>query len=171
MRKKLILTDEHIKLIKAIKFDEFDMGENFNTEFITNSIEEIESTPENMKKYGQLRDQLIRARDKMKTISDLKECHAWGVDQWNLFGGTYVMEDVAMILGHYEDFIEGTEESPMGKQYPKELEDHWWELYLYIVANMKNILSLILEYVDKGGLTPGEYVFDNKSYSWKKVVN
>ena len=171
MGKKLILTDEHIRLIKAIKFDAFDMGENFNTEFINNSIEEIEATPESMKKFGQLRDHLVRVKDKLNLLSDLKECHAWGVNQWNLFGGTYVMEDVALILGHYDEFIPGTEESPMGKQYPKELEDHWWDLYLYIVTNIIDIFHLIFEYIDKGGITAGEYRFDNRDYCWKKILN
>ena len=171
MVKKLILTDEHIKLIKSIKFEQFEMGENFNPEFIQNAIEEIESSPENMKKFGLLRDQLVRAKDKIMLISDLKECNAWGINQWNLFGGTYVMEDVALILGHYEDFIPGTEESPMGKQYPKELEDHWWDLYLYIVNNMTDIINLILQFVDNGGISAGEYIFDKKNYCWKKNIN
>jgi len=171
MVKKIVLTDEHIKLIKNIKFEEFEMGENFNTEFIQNAIEEIESSPENMKKFGLLRDQLVRAKDKIMLISDLKECNAWGINQWNLFGGTYVMEDVALILGHYEDFIPGTEESPMGKQYPKELEDHWWELYLYIVNNMTDIINIMFQFIDNGGLTPGEYVFNRKEYKWNKLAN
>lgn len=169
MAKKLILTDEHIKLIKSIKFEEFDMGDIFNTEYLLNAIEEIESTPEGLKKYGQLRDQLIRSKDKLEYVSDLKECHAWGINQWNLFGGTYVMEDIALILGHYGDYIVGTEESPLGKQYPKELEDHFWDLYLYIVNNLTNIMTLMFQFIDKGGLTPGEYKFDNKNYIWIKL--
>lgn len=168
MTNKLILTDEHIKLIKNIKFNEFDMGETFNIDFLLNAIEEIESCPENMKKYGQLRDQLVRLKDKILNISDLKECHAWGINQWNLFGGTYVMEDVALILGHYGDFIPGTEESPMGKQYPKELEDHFWELYLYIVENLTDIIKLVFQFMDCGGISAGEYKFDKKEYCWVK---
>lgn len=171
MIKKIVLTDEHIKLIKNIKFEQFDMGENFNSEFIQNAIDEIESSPDNMRKFGQLRDQLVRAKDKLALVSDLKECHAWGIDQWNLFGGTFVMEDVALILGHFNDFIPGTEDSSMGRQYPKELEDHWWELYLYIVNNMTDIFKIVLQYLDEGGLTPGEYVFDRKNYCWNKNLN
>ena len=169
MRKKIILTDEHIKLIKHIKFEEFDMGETFNTEFLSNSIEDIESTKEGMKKFGLLRDDLVRAKDKLELVSDLKECHAWGVNQWNLFGGTYVMEDVALILGHFGDYIKGTEESSQGKQYPKEMEDHFWGLYLYIVNNLTDIFNIMLQFVDTGGLTPGEYQFNNKEYCWIKL--
>lgn len=88
----------------------------------------------------------------------------WGFDQWNLFGGTYVMEDIALILGHYGDFIPGTEESNMGKQYPKELEDYWWELYEYIYKNLKLILRLVLQMTPKGGVVPGTYKYVDGSF-------
>ena len=169
MIKKITLTDEHIKLIKNLKFEAFDMGETFNTEFINYAIEDIEASPENIKKYGQLRDDLVKTKDKLLTVSELKECHAWGINQWNMFGGTYVMEDVALILGHYGDFIPGTEDSPMGKQYPKEMEDHFWELYLYILNNITDIFSLMFQFIDNGGLTPGEYKFDKKTYKWERL--
>lgn len=83
----------------------------------------------------------------------------WGFDQWNLFGGTYVMEDIALILGKFGDFIPGTEEDPQGRQYPKELEDYWWELYDYIYKNFVLIMKLVLFYSSRGGLTAGTYKY------------
>lgn len=169
MIKKITLTEDHIKLIKNIKFDAFDMGELFNTENINYAISEIENSNENLKKFGTLRDELIRTKEQLEIASDRKECKAWGIDQWNLFGGTYVMEDVALILGHFGDFIPGTEESPLGKQYPKELEDYFWGLYLYIVENMVLIINLVFNYIDKGGITPGTYKVNTNGMIWDKV--
>lgn len=166
MKKKITLTNEHLLLIQNINFEEFDMGEMFNTEHIANAIEDIENDPEAMKKFGLLRDDLVRAKDKLMRVSDNKERHAWGIDQWNLFGGTYVMEDIALILGRYGDFIPGTEESPLGKQYPKELEDHWWDLYTYIWTNLTLIIKIVLYYSNRNGLHAGTYTYDTKTCKW-----
>ena len=169
MIKKLTLTEDHIKLIKNIKFDAFDMGEYFSTEGVNYAIGEIESSKDNLKKFGTLRDELLRVKEQLEIVSDKKECKAWGIDQWNLFGGTFVMEDVALILDHFGDFIPGTEESPMGKRYPKELEDYFWESYLFIVENLVLIINLIFYYVDKGGITPGTYKVNTKDMIWEKI--
>lgn len=169
MKKKLTLTEDHIKLIKNIKFETFELGDLYDISPIVDAINDIEESNEKIKKFGLLRDKLINVQEHLENLSDKKECHAWGINQWNLFGGTYVMEDIALILGHYGDFIPGTEESPLGKQYPKELEDYWWGLYLYIVENLVLIMSLILNYFDKGGITPGEYKVDTKGMVWEKL--
>lgn len=166
---KLNLTEDHIKLIKNIKFEAFELGDLYDISPIVEAINDIEDSTEKMKKFGLLRDKLVKVQEHLENLSDKKECHAWGINQWNLFGGTYVMEDVALILGHYGDFIPGTEESPLGKQYPKELEDYWWGLYLYIVENLVLIMNLILNYIDKGGVTPGEYKVDTKGMIWEKL--
>ena len=171
MKKKLTLTEDHIKLIKNLKFETFELGDLYDASTIADAIREIESSTENMKKFAKLRDYLNNVLEHLELLSDKKECHAWGINQWNLFGGTYVMEDVAMILGHYEDFVPGTEESPLGKQYPKELEDYWWGLYLYIVENLVLIMNLIFNYMDKGGITPGEYQIDTNEMTWEKIDN
>ena len=169
MIKKITLTEDHIKLIKNIKFDAFDIGEIFNTSKIIQAINEIEDSNESMKKFGVLRDELIDIKEQLDLLSYKKECKAWGIDQWNLFGGTYVMEDVALILGHYKDFIPGTEESPLGKQYPKELEDYFWECYQYIVENIVFIINLVFTYIDKGGILPGTYKINTKDAEWQKI--
>jgi hypothetical protein len=171
MKKKLTLTEDHIKLIKNIKFETFELGDLYDISPLVDAINEIENSNENMRKFGKLRDYLNRAQEHLEVLSDKKECHAWGINQWNLFGGTYVMEDVAMILGHYGDFVPGTEESPLGKQYPKELEDYWWGLYLYIVENLVLIISLIFNYMDKGGITAGDYQVNTDGMVWEKIDN
>jgi hypothetical protein len=95
--------------------------------------------------------------------------YGWGIDQYSLFGGSYALEDIALILGHWEEYIRGTENDPMGRHYPEELENHMWELYHYIWDNMEHIIRLVLYFNDKGGLTPGEYKFDTNKETWEKI--
>ena len=76
--KKITLTEDHIKLIKGLKFEAFEMGDLLSVGKITSAISEIESSKENMKKFGKIRDELVRIKDQIETISDKKECHAWG---------------------------------------------------------------------------------------------
>lgn len=95
--------------------------------------------------------------------------YGWGIDQYSLFGGSYALEDIALILGHWDEYIRGTENDPMGRHYPEELENHMWELYHYIWDNMEHIIRLVFYFNDKGGLTPGEYKFDTNNETWKKI--
>jgi hypothetical protein len=95
--------------------------------------------------------------------------YGWGIDQYSLFGGSYALEDIALILGHWDEYIRGTENDPMGRHYPEELENHMWELYHYIWDNMEHIIRLVFYFNDKGGLAPGEYKFDTNNETWEKI--
>lgn len=93
----------------------------------------------------------------------------WGIDQYSLFGGTYAMEDIALILGKWNEYIPGTENDAMGRKYPQELENHMWDLYDSIWRNIEDIMKLVLYFSNKGGLTPGEYKFDYENNVWEKI--
>lgn len=160
MAKKITLTEDHIRLIQNLKFEDFEYGHFFSLENVNMALELINGSDKNL---DWLKSYLYDLREQLETISERKECHAWGINQWSLWGGTYVMEDIAMILGHYDEYIPGTEESPLGKQYPKELEDYWWVLYNDIANNLSDIINLVFYYTDKGGLTPGEYIYKNST--------
>lgn len=124
--KKITLSEDHLKLISAMKFEAFE----FDSESRNGRI-------------------------------------GWGLDQWNLFGGTYVLEDVALVIGKFDEYIKGTEENPMGRQFPQELEDYMWGLYRYIWDNMEYIIDLILYYVTRGGLKPGTYKYTQNLKQWE----
>ena len=100
---------------------------------------------------------------------DKEDTHwGWAIDQYSLFGGAYVMQDIALILGKFDQYIKGTEESPLGRQYPKELEDYWWGLYDYIYTNMVYIISLVLWSITNGGLSAGTYKCSDDMRTWIK---
>ena len=92
----------------------------------------------------------------------------WGIDQYNLFGGTYVLEDVSRILGKYDEHIVGTED-PQGVDFNDDLKDYMWGLYRYIWENMEDVISLLLYFSNKGGLVPGTYKKSRSSQqAWVK---
>ena len=167
--KTLKLTDDHIRLIKSIKFDEFTIGELLPRTEIVSAMDEIDSNEEASEKFAYLRDLLSEIDRKLDVLSYKKDCYAWGADQWSLFGGTYAMDDIAIAIGKYGDYIKGTENDPMGRQYPKELEDYMWSLYDDIKNNMMYIISLVFQYIDCGGLSAGTYRCKISDKIWEKI--
>ena len=120
--KKITLTDDHIRLIQNISFHAFEFGEELPIQPIIDAMEEIEAMPkEDAKKFARLSGKLFDIKTRLNDYNDNASQNGWGINQWNMFGGTYVMEDVAMITGHYGEAID---DGPQGKVYPKELEDH-----------------------------------------------
>lgn len=165
--KKLTLTDEHIKLIQNIDFHAFTFGEELPVLPIMDALDEIENMDkEDSKKFSRLHSILFDVKNRLNEYNDEASQNGWGVNQWNMFGGTYVMEDVAMITGHYGENID---DGASGKVYPKKLEDHMWELYLYIYDNMEWVMKLVLWSITNGGLKPGTYKTKDMGISWEYV--
>lgn len=114
--------------------------------------------------------------DHLRLISNIKfekfivkpntesERFGWGIDQWNLFGGTYVLEDVSMIIGKYDQAFDL--DSPSGPKFAKELEDYMWNLYEYITDNLTFIMDLVLKFSNKGGLKAGTYKCIDYELDW-----
>ena len=115
--------------------------------------------------------------DHLRLISNIKfekftfsqtpeiEHFGWGIDQWNLFGGTYVLEDVSIIIGKYDLAIEV--DGANGPRFNIELENYMWELYEYICDNLTFIMSLVLQYSTKGGLKVGTYKCIDYELNWE----
>lgn len=88
----------------------------------------------------------------------------WGIDQWNLFGGSYVLEDVSIIIGKYDQAYD--RDSATGPRFDKELEDYMWGLYEYIYENLTFIMDLVLKFSNKGGLKVGTYKCIDYELDW-----
>ena len=159
-KKTLTLTDKHIALISNIKFEKFVLDDKQHYQQFKNMVNDLKlSENETFKEYN-------------KTI--LEELHGfepqsrfgWGCDQWSLFGGTYLLEDIAMILGYFNQAIENSETLATGRRFPQELEEEMYDLYDYICENMEDIFVLVLTFVGNGGITPGTYVYDD--FKWTR---
>ena len=154
MVKKLTLTDEHLKLITQLNFEAFEFPGS--------------REPFGFKSFFKS----LSRRKGAKHFESVYERLGWGIDQYSLYGGTYVTEETSRILGFYDQHIVGTEEDPQGVAFSDELTEHMWELHNYICNNMELILSLVLYYSNKGGLTPGTYIYSRKGLKpWRKEEN
>lgn len=145
--KKITLTEDHIKLISNIRFETF-------------MFDGITSPPSF---WSMLNASINTGRNVF-----LQDNMGWGIDQYSPWGGYRPIEDIALILGKWDEVIEGTEEDPMGRRYPEELEKYFLEIYHDIVDNMEYILSLVFTYSSKGGLTPGTYKCHPLYKNWTK---
>lgn len=126
--KTIELTEDHIKLLSAIKFERF--------------------------------------------VFDVKSMNGrigWGVDQYSPWGGNYPIEDIALILGHFNDAIKGTESDILGRQFPKKLDDKFHDLYDDITENFDYMFDLLIYMSDKGGLKPGKYKCHKLYHDWEKI--
>ena len=87
----------------------------------------------------------------------------------SLWGGSYLFEDMALILGFYDEQIQGTEEDYTGRRYSEDKEKYMLSLYDWFKANLLYIESLVHQFSFKGGLTPGEYKCIDYQLNWEKV--
>lgn len=103
-------------------------------------------------------------------ITDDTEEHEvfYAIDLNSLYGGNFVFEDVARILGFYEQVIENTETLSTGPRFPQEIEDYMWETHCYILDNLHYIEQILHQYCAKGGLTTGVYTSKNNELIWTK---
>lgn len=162
-RKKILtLTDEHIALISHLKFEKFVFDDKEHYSQLKNLVNNLELS--NDERYKQLNDTVLEELHGFDPHSRF----GWGCDQWNLFGGTYVLEDIAMILGYFDQAIENSESLATGRRFPEELEEKMYNLYEYICEHLEDILVLSFTLLPNGGLTPGTYEYVDYQWSKKK---
>lgn len=175
--KKITLNEDHLKLISAIRFEAFDFDEKESFSKLKKMARQLKLVDDvDLEQVSDLEKDRIKVLkevndDILNDINNLNphEHIGWCIDKYNLFGGTYVLEDVALIIGKWGDFIPGTEYEPTGRRYSPEDEEYMYGLYEYIVDNMVFIESLVHTYAVKGGLTAGTYKCVDYQLDWEKV--
>lgn len=80
----------------------------------------------------------------------------YGIDNYNLWGGTFIWEDMAYILGKTDKIVKGTEEDVTGPKYDDETMEYFKDLDAFIVDNIQCIVEILLQFCDKGGIAPGK---------------
>ena len=90
----------------------------------------------------------------------------YGLDLYNLYGGSYLFEDISLRLGRYEEYLNGTEEDPLGPRFEKPFEDYMLKLHDYITENLDYIMDLIIFYCNKGGIKVGVYKCHDYAKDW-----
>lgn len=88
-----------------------------------------------------------------------------GFDTFNPYGGSYIMENIAMILGNWDKAIDGTEKDYDGRKFGLELEQEMLNKHIYIIDNFEYILSIMVQYITEG-VKPGTYTAINNQLIW-----
>ena len=192
-RIKLELTEEHIALLKNIRFGELfishsekDLSNNVNA--IRKSLIKMgeaiaeHDDPNWRVRVNEERDympfrvdtsDIEENLDRIEEASELSKHYAlvddkryFAADTYDLFGGNTI-ELVARMIGCYDKVIEGTEEDFDGPKFPPEVVDHIAELLGYIITNFTMIEELIHQRCFDGGVKPNTtYVAYDYEHLW-----
>lgn len=92
----------------------------------------------------------------------------FGIDTYDLYGGTNLFEDMALILGKFDKAIPGTENDFDGRKFPKEITDHFIELDEFLLDNIANIENILHQFIEEG-VKPGVYEAIDYEQIWKKI--
>ena len=95
----------------------------------------------------------------------------YGIDTYGIWGGTFLYEQMANILGYQDKIIPETMESNMGASYEKEYEDKMIEYDEYILDNLVFIEEILHQFCDVGGIKPGTYTCTDNVRIWKYTPN
>lgn len=91
----------------------------------------------------------------------------YGLDTYGLWGGTYLYEQMANILGYQDKIIPETLESPLGVRYEEEYELKMEEYDSFILENLVFLEEILHQFIDKGGIKPGIYTCVDYNRIWE----
>lgn len=144
MKIKLKFTDEHIALIRALDFKKIDIREIVDRfSVVDDEVSVVEDGRVVEYRVGDIMDRLHIDSDNL-----------YGIDNFNLWGGTYIWEQMAYILGIYDRVIESTKEDPDGPKFPEEDMEHMRDLDCFIVSNLVYIEQILHQFCTEG-IQPG----------------
>lgn len=159
MKKKITFTEEHIALIRALNFTNIDFDEvlksyeqyNVKTAMVADGCQTITQDSDVYTENGQIvectvGDILNRYNISIDSI--------YGLDNYNLWGGTYLWEQIAWIIGIHDHAYPETLEDPTGVKFPPEDIEHMKELDSFIVSHLKDIIDILLQFCTEG-IQPG----------------
>lgn len=160
---KIEFTEDHISLIRALRFEK--LQQKF---YVLPRHEDIEIEDVGNAKFFNVFDKKhidLIAPVEVRTAADFGE-EIYGIDTYNLWGGTYIFEDMAYILGKTDKMIEGTSESPNGPQFDEETTNYFIELANFIVDNLQNIEEIVHQFCMTGIQAGVTYECNPNEHIW-----
>lgn len=97
-------------------------------------------------------------------VEKIDDYHS-GIDTVNPYGGTYLMEDLAQILGYWDKALPGTESDYDGRKFGIENEIDMLKTHMYLMDNAEYILSIILQFA-LTGVKIGTYTSSDTYIKW-----
>jgi hypothetical protein len=123
------------------------------------------------------KDKVQYANETFETVSPV-EIHSsqdfgdnlYGLDTYSLWGGTYIYEDIAYIIGKMDKVVEGTLEDPDGPKFDEETTEYMDGLASFIIENLQNIEEILHQFCTDG-IQPGvTYSCKPSEHIWTKEV-
>lgn len=93
-----------------------------------------------------------------------------GFDTINPYGGSFLMEDLAMILNYWDKAVEGTEKDYDGRKFGLENEQKMLDIHMYLMNNFELILSIMTQFITIG-IKPGLYTAIDYNLHWEYKEN
>lgn len=167
-KRKITFNEEHIALIKAMLFEKLE--NNYSVVSASENLEIVKSFGKNYT-VGIYPDNETpipcKGKVRIEPESNFGDNH-FGVDTYQLYGGTYLYEQMALILGKSDKVIPETLEDPMGPSYDDETMEHFIELDCFIRKHLTDIFEILLQYCDEGIKTGVTYWCYDNEHIWKK---
>ena len=92
----------------------------------------------------------------------------YGIDVYDLYGGSYKFEQMALILGYGDKVIPETVEDIFGPRYEADVQKHLEELDEFIISNLSNIEEILHQFCNVG-ITCGKYTCKDNVHLWSKI--
>ena len=107
--------------------------------------------------------------DHIKLIENFKFKHlndyVFGVDTINPYGGDFLFEDLAIILGVWDKHVKGTEYDIDGRKYGSKLENEMISIHSYVMDNIDLIIDILFNQINTG-LKSGIYTYNRTTNKW-----
>lgn len=92
------------------------------------------------------------------------------INTYDLFGGTYLYEDMALILGYMDKVIPGTMEDADGPKFDNDTLAHLNELDAFIAENLQHIEDILHQFCTEGIQAGVTYWCNPSEQIWHKEV-
>ena len=168
---KIQFTEDHIKLIKNLRFGEIEpkfyvtpIHDSVGVNVVGNGKFNIT----NVEKFGNEVIETI-APIEVKSAQDYGG-NLYGIDSFNLWGGTYIYEDIAYIIGKMDHVLEETLEDPDGPKFDDETTQYMDELASFIIDNLVNIEEILHQFCTEGIQEGVVYTCKPNEHLWSKEI-
>lgn len=169
-KRKVKFNEDHIALIKSMLFEKLE--NNYALVSQSDNLEVLKSFGKSytigvFDEENEEQTEPYKGKVKIEARTNYGDNH-FGVDTYQLYGGTYLYEQMAYILGKTDHVIPETLSDPQGPIYDEETMALFCELDSFIREHLTDIFEILLQFCDEG-IKPGiEYWCLDNEHIWKK---
>ena len=164
-RLRIQFTDDIVKLVRNLRFGPIQAKFFVYPRHESVEVEEVDNGRYNV---------ITRTVSGEEEISPIEVVNSqdvgdnlYGIDTYDLWGGTYIFEDMAYILGKMDRVIEGTLEDPDGPKFDEETTEYLHGLASFIIDNLSNIEEILHQFCTEGIRTDVVYTCKPNEHIWK----